>query len=66
MAQTYRIREGSMFVLHDGTRLIGPCFVDLEHDVAQVHAQKLEPVPPTVADAPADVGSAPDPEGAQP
>lgn len=66
MAQTYRIRSGAQFLLHDGTRLGAGELIELEHDVAQAHADKLEHIPAVAADAPAEAGSDSHPEGEQP
>ena len=66
MAQTYRIRSGAQFLLHDGTRLGAGELIELEHDVAQAHADKLEHIPVAAADAPAETGPGLEPAEGQP
>lgn len=54
MAQPYRIRAGVAFVHADGSRATGGQLIELDDDVAQAHADKLEPVQaPALTDEPA-------------
>ena len=54
MAQPYRIRAGATFVHPDGSRATGGQLIELDDDVAQAHAEKLEPVQaPALPDEPA-------------
>jgi hypothetical protein len=53
MAQPYRIRAGAAFVRADGSRATGGQLIELDDDVAQAHADKLEPVPVEPVQAPA-------------
>ncbi len=57
--RTYTIRTGCSFRLHDGTLRTGGQEIELEDDVAQAHADKIELVPdePELAATPE-----PDPE----
>lgn len=41
--RTYTIRTGCSFRLHDGTLRTGGQEIDLEDDVAQAHADKIDP-----------------------
>jgi len=50
MARPYTIRSGCSFRLADGSLATGGDTIELEDDVAQAHAEKLEPVK---AEAPA-------------
>jgi len=43
MPKTYKIREGFSFVFPDGTVKTGGATVELEDDVYEQHAHKLEP-----------------------
>jgi hypothetical protein len=42
MAQPYRIRAGAAFVRADGSRATGGQLIELDDDVAQAHADKVE------------------------
>jgi hypothetical protein len=42
--KAYLIRAGAAFVLADGSRATGGQLIELDDDVAQAHADKLEPV----------------------
>jgi hypothetical protein len=42
MLRTYTIRTGCSFRLHDGTLRTGGEEIDLEDDVAQIHADKID------------------------
>jgi hypothetical protein len=42
--KTYRIRSGCSFVRDDGSIATGGEEIELEDDVAAVHAKKIEPV----------------------
>lgn len=44
MAHPYRIRTGAAFRQADGSLLSGGDVIELDDDVAQAHADKLDPV----------------------
>jgi hypothetical protein len=61
MARPYRIRDGACFAQADGTRAAGGQVIELEDDVAQAHADKLEPLAEAAGDATPPADPADDP-----
>ncbi len=59
MATLYRIRSGERFVLPDGSELGGGELIQLEEDVAILHAMRVDRVEPTPADVQAETAAGP-------